>query len=404
MPFVSAAGGAGGPAGQPGLDVDDHVGDVGRPPCRCRCRRGRGRPRCRARSGVSSPSWPSTRSPAPAPGSSVSLPRPPKNVSASSPPVMRSSPEPASTTTAISAPRPGADVERVVAAERVELEELAGGDVERERGVGAVVADLARRRRLSEETSSAAPRLFSMRSRPSSPFMASLPSPLFHTSVSSPELPFMTSLPGLPRMRSPPAPPLSVSTPVAALDEVGAVTRGDGVVAGTGVDRRRERRAGGAGERVRARERVDVQALRAHVDVDLDRGADAVEVDAPRSPASGADAHHVVRGAVVEQRLVGAVAAVVDVVAVAVVPDHHVVAGAAADRLLGRLGRVVRAAGEAVVAVAAPQRVEVRTTGDDVVAGTAVDRQRAAAAVRVWSPACVESKSMRESRSRAVRL
>src|SRR4051794_25727394 len=60
----------------------------------------------------------------------------------------------------------------------------------------------------------AAPRLFSMRSRPSPPLMSSVPSPLFHTSVSSPARPLILSLPGLPRMRSPPAPPSSVSAPV----------------------------------------------------------------------------------------------------------------------------------------------------------------------------------------------
>ena len=184
-------------------------------------------------------------------------------------------------------------------------------------------------------------------------------------------------------MRSPPAPPLSVSTPPppwirSAPPPVVTVSLPGPASIVVGSDR-----VGVAGEAVRARERVDVQPLRARGDVDDDVAGGASELVCAAGERS--HVHLVVRGAVVELRLVAAaVAAVVDVVAVAVVPDHHVVAGAAVDRLA--VGGVVRASGEAVVAAAAVQRVEVRAAGDgvvvrpaddDVVAGSTVDRQPA---------------------------
>ena len=66
----------------------------------------------------------------------------------------------------------GAGGQRVVTAERVQLEHLAGGDVERERGVRARVVDLARDDGLGAENvvGGLAP-LTSILSRPASPFI-----------------------------------------------------------------------------------------------------------------------------------------------------------------------------------------------------------------------------------------
>ena len=76
---------------------------------------------------ASSPAWPSTVGA----GARVErvVARPPKNVSDSSPPLNRSLPSPPSTVSGDQRADTRSDVQRVVAAERVELEHLGGGDV-----------------------------------------------------------------------------------------------------------------------------------------------------------------------------------------------------------------------------------------------------------------------------------
>ena len=217
---------------------------------------------------VSLPSWPSTMSPRPAPGSSVSSPSPPKYVVDSSPPVNVSLPEPASATTAISAPRPGPVVSvslppnvfssntSLVATSSVNgafvrvVVDLATDDAERGDVVGGaeVVLDPV-------EAVVAVHLVVAVAVVPDQRVVAGV---AVHGVVAGVAEDAVAAGAAVERVDA-----------RAALDEVGAVTGGDGVVAGAGVDRRRDRRAGGAGERVVvARERVDVQALRARGDVD----------------------------------------------------------------------------------------------------------------------------------------
>ena len=112
------------------------------------------------------------------------------------------------------AAEPGADVDRVIAAERVDLERLRGPDVEEEQaevgphgGHAAVVGGDRRSGRPAAAPLSCATSL------PAPPSNTSEPSPLFQISVSSPSPPFIVSLPRAPTIVSLPSPPLSVSLP-----------------------------------------------------------------------------------------------------------------------------------------------------------------------------------------------
>ena len=107
----------------------------------------------------------------------------------------------------------------------------------------------------------------------------------------------------------------------------------------------------------------------ARADVDAEAaGGRAGEEDASGTVVG--DRHVVGRVAAGDQGLVDAGVAVVGVGAVAVVPDHDVVAVATVDVV------VAGEAGDAVVAVAAEDVVVVGTGHDDVVARAGVDRQR----------------------------
>ncbi len=196
-----------------------------------------------------------------------------------------------------------------------------------------------------------------MTSKPASPFMTSLPSPLVQTSVSSPPPPLTVSSPRSPRMRSGPSPVrmLSLPGPESMLMAIG--TPGPVVTVSSPEKDCSESFSIALEEKTLKPPAPEVRSKRVT--------APSCVIVLPSSAVPLDD-----------QRLVDAGVTLVGVVAVAVVPDDDVVAGAAVDRLGVTRGRVL-AGRDAVVAVAAVDQVGPGRAGDRVVAVAAVDRRRA---------------------------
>src|SRR5215217_2509868 len=165
---------------------------------------------------------------------------------------------------------------------------------------------------------------------------------------------------------------------VPARDHVLACAAAQRVVAGPAVDveRRGDRRAGGV-QLVVAAVGVEIDPL-ARADVDVERAGrgrtGAVEADPARGRLRRRDLELLAAGSAVDLDGVEPVAALVDVVVVARVPDHRVVARPA-ERAVARIERVV-VADDPVVAVAAGDQVRAVAAVQRVVAGSAVDVER----------------------------
>ena len=194
--------------------------------------------------------------------------------------------------------------------------------------------------------------LNSIRSAPSWPSTVSLPSPGFQTNVSSPapagpvslpRPPVIRSFPSPPSSRSAPSPPVIVSLP--APPSTRDLDQGGQPVAG--------------GERVVPAVRLTTRFSVVPMSRENGAGADAVEPDAG---AVGGDGERLGPVAAVHLDGVGAGPALVQVGAVAGVPDHPVVA-----RLAERLV-VAGPAGQHVVAGPAEQQVDPALAEQGVVA------------------------------------